>query len=142
MYRPFDGITIYLCGGIANLTDFEAKGWRERVKEHYYNSVNVTLLDPMRRDYRGCDCDDALSHKIVKEDKNDINNSDIVLAYCPRPSWGTAMEIIYACERDKWVIVVTEDPNPSPWLVEHSDYMVSTLEEAYPVIADISLDRQ
>jgi hypothetical protein len=63
--------------------------------------------------------------------------SDIILAYCPRPSWGTPMEIIYAAEKDKWVATVCDDPNPSPWLIAHSDILVETFEEAWREMGDI-----
>jgi len=133
--------TIYLSGGIAGLIDEEAYGWRKKVRAHYYRigSTVVTVI-PTRLQYRpDMDLRDAAKW-LVKRDKFDILRSDIVLAYCPRPSWGTAMEIIHAYKNDKWVVVVCDDPEPSPWLLAHSDVLVGTFEEAYTEIGKITKD--
>ena len=140
--------TIYLCGGIAGLSDAQCNDWRTQVKKelpqvaystnHADIFFGLDFLDPMRRDYRGVVIDDALAHRLCKEDKKDIQSSDIILAMCPVPSWGTAMEIMYAYDKlDKWVVVVCNSPKVSPWLMEHSDYLVGTLEEAYAAITTI-----
>lgn len=89
----------------------------------------------MDRDYRGRE--DEYVDEIVKGDRNDIIESDIFLAYCWQPSWGTAMEIHFAHERQQSmnghrliVVVVPEGQRISPWLRYHSDVVVPTLEAA------------
>lgn len=108
--------TIYLCGGINGLSDSECKDWRERVKSVLGDKYRI--LDPMRRDYRGKE--ESHMHEIVTLDKEDIDASDIVIANATRPSWGTAMEILYAFERGKSVASVVESKTISPWLKFHS----------------------
>lgn len=126
--------TIYLCGGINNLTDKECKDWREYTKEQLKGQYN--FLDPMRRDYRGKEKDSV--KEIVEGDYVDLDTSDIVLVMANRPSWGTAMECHYAFSQ-RWhgnlgifpkVYVVCDNESPSPWLVYHSDKIFKTLDEA------------
>lgn len=130
-------VTIYLAGPINSCSDTECKDWRQAAK-NTLSSPDVQFLDPMRRDYRGVECTPGISHQIVKGDKTDYRKADIVLAYSPKPSYGTAMEIFDAFENlHKWVVVVNADAYPSPWLVEHCDYHVPTFEEAFEVVRQI-----
>jgi hypothetical protein len=88
-----------------------------------------TLLDPMRRDYRGIEGDHT--NEIVDLDLIDVKNSDIILAFCPKPSVGTSMEIIEAHRHLGKVVVtvVPKDAPISPWLRRHSTVIVETVEQ-------------
>ena len=134
-------VTIYLSGGIKDLTDEQAYGWRKGVVEHY-KGYDVRILVPTRLQYRPDMDIHAACLWLTKRDKVAILDSDIVLAYCPRPSWGTAMEIIYAQEHGKWVITVCDDPEPSPWLMAHSDAIVGTFKEAYSEVKKVIKDME
>jgi nucleoside 2-deoxyribosyltransferase len=90
---------VYLCGGINGLSDADCNGWREMARLHL---PGVQILDPMDRDYRGRE-DESLS-EIIKGDKRDILHADVVLVNASRPSWGTAMEVLFAWEQNKHVI--------------------------------------
>ena len=117
--------TIYLCGPINNRTDEECKDWREMVKSKWSGKV----LDPMRRDYRGKEAENV--DQIVEFDKIDLMNSDIILVNYDAPSVGTSMEILYAFERGKWVIVVAaEGTRISPWMTYHSHAIVRSFGDA------------
>lgn len=108
--------TVYLAGPINGCTDAEALDWREDMVRRL-NGFNI--LSPMSRDYRGKEAE--LVEEIVEGDKADIDASDIVIAYCPKPSVGTSMEVLYAWERDKHVIVLAPPgTSVSPWLKYHS----------------------
>lgn len=117
---------VYLCGGINGLSDSECKDWRE-----YAKSKLSRTLDPMRRDYRGreAECVD----EIVNGDLEDIDASDVVLANCMRPSWGTAMEVFYAYQAGKTVYIVAPK-GCSPWLMHHCTERFDTLDEALEAI--------
>jgi nucleoside 2-deoxyribosyltransferase len=106
-------VKVYLCGGINGLSDDRCRTWREYAKERLIGET----LDPMRRDYRGVE--DQNVAEIVEGDKADIDACDIVLVNATRPSWGTAMEVLYAWERGKPCYSVASDPI-SPWLRHHS----------------------
>jgi nucleoside 2-deoxyribosyltransferase len=119
---------IYLAGPINACTDSEAKGWRQIAAEHLTKVCNFQIIDPMSRDYRGKEhCD---YKEIVEQDKLDIQNADYILAYCPKPSVGTSMEIFYASSvLNKPVIVIAPAPM-SPWIIYHAEVLCTNLEDA------------
>jgi nucleoside 2-deoxyribosyltransferase len=96
------------------------------------------FLDPMRRDYRGKETQPGISRQIVEFDVQDLKDSDIILVNAMKPSWGTAMEMRAAfSEFRKPVITVCSNANPSPWLLEHSNFIVKTFEEAVNLLKGI-----
>jgi nucleoside 2-deoxyribosyltransferase len=120
----------YLCGGINGLSDSAAIDWRERAKQ----SLKTDTLDPMRRDYRGIE--EANYKEIVRGDLVDILNSDFILVNATRPSFGTAMEIVYAAQFGRTVVSFIGEGRTSPWLKYHSTAIFRTLEEAIKYIND------
>ena len=127
---------IYLAGAINGCSDEEANGWRNLSKELLRGHV---IFDPMDRDYRGQE--DSQYTVIVEGDKRHINNCDILLVYAENPSWGTAMEIMYAYENTStYIYFVTPNlhtDNISPWVKYHVDNMFSTIEDACMYINQI-----
>jgi nucleoside 2-deoxyribosyltransferase len=122
--------TIYLCGPINGCTDEECRDWRELVKTKWPGPT----LDPMRRDYRGKEEESV--NEIVEFDKIDITNSDALLVNYDKPSVGTSMEILYAFERGKLVVVVAApDARISPWMRYHSHTITHSFDSAVAVIA-------
>ena len=118
--------TVYLCGPINGRTDEDAKNWREQVK-----ASHPKCLDPMRRDYRGRELEPGIAREIVDGDIEDIDASDTLLVFFDRPSAGTAMEVFYAKQKGKRVVVIDAQDKPlSPWLVHHSDVVVRSVSEA------------
>lgn len=116
---------VYLCGGINGLSDAECNDWRS------YATRNLTgeTIDPMRRDFRGREVESV--EEIVTGDKIDILNSDIVLVNASKPSWGTAMEIIFASMNGKAVVSVVPPGCPvSPWIRKYSSIVMGSLDEA------------
>lgn len=117
--------TLYLCGPINGCTDAECKDWREFAKDLWMGRC----LDPMRRDYRGREAECV--REIVELDKIDVAASDVILVNYDKPSVGTSMEVLYAWERGKPVIVVAAlEANLSPWLRYHSHAIMHSFEEA------------
>lgn len=122
--------TIYLCGPINGCTDAEANDWRTLVKGLWPGDT----LDPMRRDYRGREAE--CYRDIVGLDKIDVAASDIILVNYDRPSVGTAMEILFAWQIGKPVIVVCRtDAVVSPWLRYHAHELV----HSFPAAVDVAL---
>jgi nucleoside 2-deoxyribosyltransferase len=121
---------VYLCGPINGCADAECKDWREYCKVQLPRT-----LDPMARDYRGREMEPGIAVEIVENDKVDIDNSDVILVNWTGPSVGTSMEILYAWERGKQIVVVMEaSVKPSPWLVYHSTHIVHTMADAIAII--------
>lgn len=130
--------TIYLCGPINGCTDQECKDWRNYVKAYsFVKEHKFQTLDPMRRDYRGKEGD--FTKELVELDKIDIANSDVILVNYDKPSVGTSMEVLYAFERGKLVVVVAkEGTNISPWLHYHSHKIVHSFPDAIEYIENIT----
>ena len=123
--------TIYLCGPINGCTNSECLDWRELVKTWGFKT-----LDPMRRDYR--DKDEDCVKEIVELDKIDVINSDIILVNYIKPSVGTSMEVLYAFERGKLIIVVSDKNTViSPWMKYHSQFIVNSFNEAKELIQNL-----
>jgi nucleoside 2-deoxyribosyltransferase len=124
--------TIYLCGPINGRTDEDCRNWREAVTQQWMGAV----LDPMRRDYRGRELEPGIAAEIVAGDIEDILASDALLVYFDKPSVGTAMEVFYAKQQGKQVVVIDASDKPlSPWLTYHSDAIVRTVAEALEALA-------
>lgn len=122
----------YLCGPINGCSDEEATGWRTRAKALFPDA-----LDPMRRDFRGQEA--ANVSEIVEGDKHDIDGCDALLVWHERPSVGTAMEVLYAWERGKRVVVIDRSGWPlSPWLVYHAHAVTTSLELAAVALGVVS----
>lgn len=123
-------MTVYLAGPINGCTDSECKDWREYVKRELGEE---NTLDPMRRDYRGIELESV--NEIVEGDKEDIDASAIILVNYDRPSVGTSMEILYAWERNKPIIVVSlPETRLSPWLIYHSSKILNSFNDAIEYI--------
>lgn len=128
--------TIYLCGPINNRSDSDCKDWREQAK---LLLDGLSILDPMRRDYRGDE--QANSAEIIKKDKADIDSSDGLLVYFDQASFGTAMEIFYAYLGYKKIVAVNASGLPtSPWVIEHVDQVATTIEEGCKILKTLLTD--
>lgn len=120
---------IYLAGPIFQCEDHECIYWRKDAKDKL---KCYEVVDPMDRDYRGKT--DELYINIVEEDKALIDTCDILLVNYLRSSVGTSMEILYAWERKKTVVIVTENSHNSPWLIYHCDKICRSIDDAVQYI--------
>lgn len=125
---------VYLAGPIHDCTDSQANGWRGQVRAAW-GGMPIVCVDPMARDYRGKEAENVSG--IVDGDKQDIASCDLVLAFCWRPSWGTAMEIHYAHSIGVPVHAVVTPP-VSPWVAYHAT-VYDTLGDAVVAIARLVL---
>ena len=115
---------VYLCGPINGRSDDDCNGWREQAKQRLADT-----LDPMDRDYRGRELEPGIAAEIVENDKNDITLCDVLLVYFDKPSVGTSMEIYFAWQLGKRIVLVDKSDKPlSPWLVYHCPTIAKSLE--------------
>lgn len=122
---------VYLAGPIHNQTDEVCNGWRSI----FHKEKDFIWLDPMRRDYRGKEVIHTVD--IVEKDKEDINNSDAIVAKCDPIGIGTSMEIIFAYTLGIPVIsIMTPAPGKiiHPWIAYHSAYVVESEAEALQIL--------
>ena len=120
-----------MAGPIFQCEDRECISWREEAKQKL---KDFEVIDPMERDYRGVEAENY--GRIVEEDKELIENSDILLVNQVKLSVGTSMEIFYAWQRAKHVIVISPNGENSPWLVYHSEKILQSLDEAVNYIKE------
>lgn len=115
---------VYLCGGINGLSDADCMDWREAAKK----LLTSETIDPMRHDYRGKENENY--ENIVHSDLQDIKDCSVVLVNAIRPSWGTAMEVVYAFKAGKKLVAFIDyGQTISPWLNFHCT-VVYSLEQA------------
>jgi nucleoside 2-deoxyribosyltransferase len=65
----------------------------------------------------------------IKRDLEDIEKCNILIAYLPKLSAGTCMELFYAKLKGKKTICICEIKNISPWIAAHSDIIIDKIEE-------------
>ncbi len=126
---------VYLGGPINGCSDAEAKDWRATMTA-LLEGVGYVAVDPMRRDYRGLEEVPGVADRIVAGDLADIDSCDVLFFNCPKPSYGTAMEVFYGRRSGKTVIVLLPDDGKpaSPWLLVHSSAIVRRMREAFDLI--------
>jgi nucleoside 2-deoxyribosyltransferase len=110
-------VKIYLAGPINGKTDDECKLWRKAAREAI-EMAGHEVSDPMDRDYRGVE--NHFVDEIVLSDKQAIDSCDALLVNASKPSWGTAMEVMYGHTQGKPVASFCEPHPVSPWLSFHS----------------------
>ena len=123
---------VYLAGPIFQMEDHECIDWRKEAKRRL-NGIEV--FNPMERDYRGTTNENH--KKIVEEDKAFIDQCDVLLVNHLKPSVGTSMEVLYAWEKQKHVVIISENQEISPWLLYNSNKICSSLSEAIDYIQTI-----
>jgi nucleoside 2-deoxyribosyltransferase len=103
---------IYLAGPITGCKPHEIHGWRDTLKTKYADKFG--FLDPTRRIKQSKQVSpDAFARLIVEGDRQDIMQSDAVLAHFWKESIGTAMGVMAAYSYNKPVVVVLPDRNES-----------------------------
>ncbi|MBC7131087.1 hypothetical protein H5T51_07725 [Candidatus Bathyarchaeota archaeon] len=65
----------------------------------------------------------------VRRDLEDIEGCDVLIAYLPRLSAGTCMELFYAKLKGKATICICRLRNPSPWIIAHSDILIQRISD-------------
>ena len=65
----------------------------------------------------------------IRRDLEDIEKCDVLIAFFPRLSAGTCMELFYAKLKHKKTICICQIENPSPWIIVHSDVILKKIEE-------------
>jgi len=126
---------VYLAGPINACSDDEVTVWRAEVRE-LVEDLGHEVLDPADRDFRGVEAESFVD--IVEGDKSDIDKCDVFFAYCWQPSYGTAMEILYAFIEERISIAVVPEGKPvSPWVQYHVTDVYRTLEAALDRLGEI-----
>jgi nucleoside 2-deoxyribosyltransferase len=65
----------------------------------------------------------------IERDLRDIERCDVLIAFMPRLSAGTCMELFYAKLKGKKTVCVCQIENPSPWIIAHSDIVLEQIDQ-------------
>jgi hypothetical protein len=118
-------ISIYLAGHVSETE------YRKYVHEKYCNLFKIN--DPLQLIKRRSN---ITGDEIVREDKRLIFNSNILVAYIQKPTFGTIMEVIYAFELGITVYVI----NPGYtfkddiWLLYHTSKFFEDIDSCFSFI--------
>jgi nucleoside 2-deoxyribosyltransferase len=127
---------VFIAGPIQGMET--EQGYRETVTK-MCRRLGYDAIDPWMREkvlYRieePCWWDKVAPEGFVQRDLDDADRCDVMVVYLPRLSAGACMELFYAKRKGKKVIVVSDLPCLSPWIVVHCDLIVDSfdkLEEA------------
>ncbi len=105
------------------------QNYRETITD-IASKLGFEIIDPWKRErilYNGteeCWWDKVPVFDFVQRDLDDADRCDIMVVYLPILSAGACMEMFYAKRKGKIVIVVSEVPCLSPWIVFHSDMII------------------
>jgi hypothetical protein len=100
----------------------------------------VEIVDPNELHPDGVDYDDALAQKTLLERAKLAGEADLVVAYAPRASMGTAIEIWEAFRSG--APVVTISPMTANWVVKHlSSIILPDLDAFRAWVANGGLDK-
>ncbi len=109
----------------------------EAILEHY---PQVEILDPNELHPEGVDYDDVMAKKTLLEMADLAGRADLVVAYLPWASMGTALEMCYAFQGG--VPIVSISPMAANWVVKHlSDLVLPDLDAFRAWLADGGLDK-
>jgi len=97
-------------------------------------------IDPWEREkvlYRGTEPEwwnKVPVASFIRRDLEDIEKCDLPVAYLPKLSAGTCMELFYARTKGKRTICICIIESPSPWITFHSDVIIKSTEELEPIL--------
>lgn len=123
---------IFISGPIQNMETEQV--YRDVISEICVR-CDYEPIDPWKREkilYKATDPDwwsKVPAVDFIKRDLEDIEKCDVLIAYFPRLSAGTCMELFYAKLKGKKTICVCQIDNPSPWIIAHSDIIIKNIED-------------
>lgn len=73
--------------------------------------------------------DKKLADLIVQHDLGIVKRSDLIVALCDLPSYGTGVEMFFAKKLGKKVILLAKQEIRTPWPVALADHLVKSEDE-------------
>lgn len=81
-----------------------------------------------------------LSQQIVSHDLQYIEKADVIIVVANGPSYGTGIEMYIAKNLNKKVILLANDPVPTPWPVNFSDYITRNEDGLITLVEQLRRD--
>lgn len=125
-------IKVFISGPIQGMEDKQE--YREEIRR-IVKAEGYEVIDPWEREkiiYRATEEEwwrNVPPRDFIERDLKDVERCDVLIAYLPRLSAGTCMELFYAKLKGKKVVSIIEFDNPSPWITLHSDVVLRSLKE-------------
>ncbi len=116
------------------------QGYRDIIA-NICNRLGFEVIDPWLREKvlynreEPCWWSNVPAEGFVQRDLEDADHCDVMIVYLPKLSAGACMELFYAKRKGKKVLVVSDIPCLSPWIVVHSDAVVKDFSELENVLA-------
>lgn len=111
------------------------QSYRETLKKILVE-CGYLILDPWQREkvlYSKINkqqlCYESTAAGFIRRDLRDIEECDVFVAYLPRLSAGTCMELFYAKQFNKMTIIILGFEDPSPWITFHVDFIFKKFDE-------------
>ncbi len=127
-------VSVYLAGSIEYVNNDYATSWRKIATKKLQKAYKYCkIYDPTKNLVEKRKVSSTKSQSIVEQDFADISESDILLVEMNRndvPYIGTSMEIRYAFDHHKQIIVWSEHNANSFFLKYHANIIVPTLDQA------------
>lgn len=116
---------VYVAGRMTGMKGPSAR-WRASWKKKL-EDAGISVWDPQ---LDGKETGDTMVKTIVNRDIRRILTSDAIIVYGKHPSWGTAMEMVYARLFGSMVITILPEDlkHISPWITYHSNMIFPSLE--------------
>jgi len=118
---------VFIAGPIQGMEEKQA--YRVKLKRIFKN-LGFEVLDAWEREkvfYRFNGRLKPFPEGFIKRDLLDIGVSNLFVAYLPRLSAGTCMELFYARNLGKPTLLICKLKNPSPWITSYSTRIFSSL---------------
>lgn len=127
---------VIVCGAIADKGISKIRKIQSLLKEKGFHVIDQISDEDYSKvkDFRD---KKNLAEEIVKHDLDFIKESDIVVALIDRPSFGVAMEIYFAKNLGKKVIIMSKRRVPSPWPIAFSDRITRDEEQLMLVLREL-----
>jgi Nucleoside 2-deoxyribosyltransferase like len=119
------------------------QGYRKTITD-ICTHLGFAVIDPWKREkvlYKGdeaCWWTKCVPMEFVQRDLDDADRCDIMVVYMPKVSAGACMEMFYAKRNGKKIIVISELPCLSPWIVVHSDAIVKRFGELENTLRELT----
>jgi len=123
---------VFISGPIQGMEN--EQGYREVISE-ICRKLGYEVIDPWLREkviYRKeelCWWTKVPAEDFVNRDLEDVERCDILVAYLPRLSAGSCMELFQAKRHGKKVLIVSNMACISPWIVVHSDAVLKDFQQ-------------
>jgi nucleoside 2-deoxyribosyltransferase len=123
---------VFISGPIQGMEN--EQGYRETITK-ICHKLGYEVIDPWLREkviYRKdepCWWTKVPAENFVCRDLEDVERCDILVAYLPKLSAGSCMELFQAKRSGKKVLIVSDMSCISPWIIVHSDAVLNDFQQ-------------